>query len=247
MWNRRGNVPGQALTEPPSRQPRAGFHASTAASRCLHIGSRLPRRCAKDPVLHRRRVARESDTAGHSCCPATGNSSCGCAEGLGSAARGTRHPISGSAAASECPPGLRREPRTHPSSISPPMVWVANGRQAGDSGCQPRRRAARPPVTSGRDGTGRVRKTVGPNRIQPTRCRRVEGGAEGEAKGLSIGIARELGIRDTVKKHERRESTCGAISTDAEWPMIILSRAKLGTFMLATHPDIYLHSDNHRR
>ena len=43
--------------------------------------------------------------------------------------RGTHRPLTGSATTSECPPGLRRENHAlthHP--ISPPMVWVANGR-----------------------------------------------------------------------------------------------------------------------
>ena len=58
---------------------------------------------------------------------------------------------------------------------------------------------------SGRNGTGRVRKSVGPRRRKPTplqtaRWRAVQ---KAKRKGLSIrGIARELGIhRDTAKKY----------------------------------------------
>ena len=51
----------------------------------------------------------------------------------------------------------------------------------------------------------------------------VEGGAEGETEG-AVHAWNRPGVgytqRHGEKVHERRESTCGAISTDAERPMI---------------------------
>ena len=70
--------------------------------------------------------------------------------------------------------------------------------------------AEQPIYTTGRNGTGRVRKTVSPRRRKPTplqmaRWRAVQ---KAKRKGLSIrGIARELGIhRDTAKKYMNAES-----------------------------------------
>ena len=138
------------------------------------------------------------------------------------------------------------EPRTHPSSISPPMVWVANGRpnwrlwmpttmpsipspppvatgrdefaKLWVHGARSPRRCRRPggrrcehPIaTSGRNGTGRVRKAVGPRRKKPTplQTARWKAVQRAKRKGLSMrGIARELSIhRDTVKKYMNAES-----------------------------------------
>ena len=70
--------------------------------------------------------------------------------------------------------------------------------------------AVQPIYTTGRNGTGRVRRTVSPRRRKPTplqmaRWRAVQ---KAKRKGLSIrGIARELGIhRDTAKKYMNAES-----------------------------------------
>ena len=69
--------------------------------------------------------------------------------------------------------------------------------------------AEQPVATSGRNGTGRVRKTVGPRRRKPTPLQTARWKAVQKAKrrGLSMrGIARELGIhRDTVKKYMNAE------------------------------------------
>ena len=65
-------------------------------------------------------------------------------------------------------------------------------------------------ATSGRNGTGRVRKTVTPRRRKPTplQTARWKAVQKAKRKGLSMrGIARELGIhRDTVKKYMNAES-----------------------------------------
>ena len=70
--------------------------------------------------------------------------------------------------------------------------------------------AEQPVATSGRNGTGRVRKTVTPRRRKPTLLQTARWKAVQKAKrrGLSMcGIARELGIhRDTVKKYMNAES-----------------------------------------
>ena len=70
--------------------------------------------------------------------------------------------------------------------------------------------AEQPVATSGRNGTGRVRKTVGPRRRKPTplQTARWKAVQRAKRKGLSMrGIARELGIhRDTVKKYMNAES-----------------------------------------
>ena len=69
--------------------------------------------------------------------------------------------------------------------------------------------AEQPVATSGRNGTGRVRKAVGPRRKKPTplQTARWKAVQKAKRKGLSIrGIARELGIhRDTVKKYMNAE------------------------------------------
>ena len=70
--------------------------------------------------------------------------------------------------------------------------------------------AEHPIATSGRNGTGRVRKAVGPRRRRPTplQTARWKAVQKAKRKGLSMrGIARELGIhRDTVKKYMNAES-----------------------------------------
>ena len=70
--------------------------------------------------------------------------------------------------------------------------------------------AEHPIATSGRNGTGRVRKAVGPRRKKPTplQTARWKAVQKAKRKGLSIrGIARELGIhRDTVRKYLNAES-----------------------------------------
>ena len=70
--------------------------------------------------------------------------------------------------------------------------------------------AEHPIATSGRDGTGRVRKTATQRLRKPTPLQRARWKAVQKAKrkGLSIrGIARELGIhRDTVRKYMNAES-----------------------------------------
>ena len=70
--------------------------------------------------------------------------------------------------------------------------------------------AEQPVATSGRNGTGRVRKAVGPRRKKPTplQTARWKAVQKAKRKGLSIrGIARELGIhRDTVRKYLNAES-----------------------------------------
>ena len=69
--------------------------------------------------------------------------------------------------------------------------------------------AEQPVATSGRNGTGRVHKTVGPRRRKPTplQTARWKAVQRAKRKGLSIrGIARELGIhRDTAKKYMNAE------------------------------------------
>ena len=69
--------------------------------------------------------------------------------------------------------------------------------------------AEQPVATSGRNGTGRVRKAVGPRRKKPTplQTARWKAVQRAKRKGLSMrGIARELGIhRDTVKKYMNAE------------------------------------------
>ena len=64
--------------------------------------------------------------------------------------------------------------------------------------------------TSGRNGTGRVRKAAGQRRRKPTplQTARWKAVQKAKRKGLSLrGIARELGIhRDTVKKYINAES-----------------------------------------
>ena len=66
------------------------------------------------------------------------------------------------------------------------------------------------PISSGRNGTGRVRKAVSPRRRKPTPLQTARWKAVQKAKhkGLSIrGIARELGIhRETVRKYMNAES-----------------------------------------
>ena len=70
--------------------------------------------------------------------------------------------------------------------------------------------AEHPTATSGRNGTGRVRKAVGPRPRKPTplQTARWKAVQKAKRKGLSMrGIARELGIhRDTVKKYMNAES-----------------------------------------
>ena len=70
--------------------------------------------------------------------------------------------------------------------------------------------AEQPVATSGRNGTGRVRKAVGPRRKKPTplQTARWKAVQRAKRKGLSIrGIARELRIhRDTVRKYMNAES-----------------------------------------
>ena len=70
--------------------------------------------------------------------------------------------------------------------------------------------AEHPIATSGRDGTGRVRKTATLRRRKPTplQTARWKAVQKAKRKGLSIrGIARELGIhRDTVRKYMNAES-----------------------------------------
>ena len=70
--------------------------------------------------------------------------------------------------------------------------------------------AEQPVATSGRNGTGRVRKTMTPRRRKPTPLQTARWKAVQKAKreGLSIsGIARELGIhRSTAKKYMNAES-----------------------------------------
>ena len=70
--------------------------------------------------------------------------------------------------------------------------------------------AEQPVATSGRNGTERVRKTVGPRRRKPTPLQTARWKAVQKAKGRGLsmrGIARELGIhRDTVKKYMNAES-----------------------------------------
>ena len=72
------------------------------------------------------------------------------------------------------------------------------------------RDAEKPPGTSDRDGTERVRKAATPRRRKPTplQTARWKAVQKAKRKGLSIrGIARELGIhRDTVKKYMNAES-----------------------------------------
>ena len=69
--------------------------------------------------------------------------------------------------------------------------------------------AEQPVANSGRNGTGRVRKTMTPRRRKPTPLQTARWKAVQKAKrrGLSMrGIARELGIhRDTVKKYMNAE------------------------------------------
>ena len=69
--------------------------------------------------------------------------------------------------------------------------------------------AEQPVATSGRNGTGRVRKAVGPRRKKPTplQTARWKAVQRAKRKRLSMrGIARELGIhRDTVKKYMNAE------------------------------------------
>ena len=87
-----------------------------------------------------------------------------------------------------------------------------------------------PVATSGRNGTGRVRKNCDPatqeaHAAAEARWRRCRANAKGGCHG---GIARELGI------HRRRKSTtprghADGISTDAEWPMIDTIKSQLGT------------------
>ena len=109
------------------------------------------------------------------------------------------------------------EPHTHPSSISPPMVWVANGR--------PNWRLWKPTTkpSTQRDGTSSQSCGSTAQEAHAAADGQVEGGAEGEAKGAVHAWDRPgsgYTQRHGEKVHERRESTCGAISTDAEWPMI---------------------------
>ena len=100
------------------------------------------------------------------------------------------------------------EPHTHPLSISPPTVWVAKW-AAKLATLDANHDAEQPVATSGRNGTGRVRKAVGPRRKKPTplQTARWKAVQKAKRKGLSIrGIARELGIhRDTVKKYMNAE------------------------------------------
>ena len=133
------------------------------------------------------------------------------------------------------------EPRTHPSSISPPMVWVANGRPSWrlwmptttPSSPSP------PPAATARD---EFAKLWAAQEAHAAADGQVEGGAEGEAKGAVHAWDRPgAGYTQRLKKYMNAEISCGAISTDAEWDLI-LSRAKLGTFMLPTLT-FMLHSD----
>ena len=112
------------------------------------------------------------------------------------------------------------EPRTHPSSISPPMVWVANGMPnwrlwmptTMPSSPSP------PPVAT---VTGRVRKAVTSTAQEAHAAAdgQVEGGAEGEAQGAVHAWDRPgagYTQRHGEKVHEHREPTYGAISTDVD-------------------------------
>ena len=104
------------------------------------------------------------------------------------------------------------------------MVWVAKW-EAKLATLDANHDAEHPIATSGRNGTGRVRKAVGPRRKKPTplQTARWESGAEGKAQGTVH--SRDRPRAGHTQRHreevlERRESTSGAISTDAEWPMI---------------------------
>ena len=97
------------------------------------------------------------------------------------------------------------------------------GGQTGDSGCQPRCRAARRHLRSQRHGTSS--QNCGPTAQEAHAAAdgQVESGAESETQGTVHAWDRPgAGYiqRHGEKVHERREATCGAISTDAEWPMI---------------------------
>ena len=101
------------------------------------------------------------------------------------------------------------EPHTHPLSISPPMVWVANGRPSWRLWTPTTTPSipSPPPAATARD---EFAKTVGPRLRKPTplQTARWKAVQRAKRKGLSMrGIARELGIhRDTVKKYMNAES-----------------------------------------
>ena len=116
------------------------------------------------------------------------------------------------------------EPRTH-TIIHQPTNGLGSKWAAKLATLDANHDAEQPVATSGRDGTGRVRKTVGPRRRKPTplQTARWKAVQRAKRKGLSMrGIARDLGIhRDTVKKYMNAESPPVAPSRlTSEWPMI---------------------------
>ena len=101
------------------------------------------------------------------------------------------------------------EPYIHLSLICPPTDLVENGWTDWPT-LDAIHDAEKPPDTSDRNGTERVRKAATQRRRKPTplQTARWKAVQKAKRKGLSMrGIARELGIhRDTVKKYMNAES-----------------------------------------
>ena len=156
-------------------------------------------------------------------------SSCGCARRTGRYAWqcSTRDAIIPSQEAPPRPSVLRgfAGRTTHSPIIHQPTNGLGSKWAAKLATLDANHDAEQPVATSGRDGAGRVRKTVTSTAQEAHAAAdgQVEGGAEGEAKGTVHAWDRPgagYTQRHGEKVHERREPTCGAISTDAEWPMI---------------------------
>ena len=98
---------------------------------------------------------------------------------------------------------------THSPIIHQPTNGLGSKWEAKLATLDANHEAEQPAATSGRNGTGRVRKAVGPRRKKPTplQTARWKAVQRAKRKGLSMrGIARELGIhRDTVKKYMNAE------------------------------------------
>ena len=106
------------------------------------------------------------------------------------------------------------------------------GGQAGDSGRQPRCRAAHRHLRSQQHGTSSQNSETAVRKPTPLQTARWKAVQRAKRKGLSIrGIARELLHRDTVRKYMNAESPPNDLRTH------LLSRNELGWSLTDIYPE----------
>ena len=221
-------LPARPRSTTPTVCWKTSFHASTVASRCRRGSRKSPiapwttgcvwtGSCAK----YRRRVARDNTVRYRwrtlqllpgTDRPTYAGAAVDVLEGLDDslAVQHEEHIIP----SQEAPPrpsvlrGFARR-TTHSPIINQPTNGLGTKWEAKLATLDANHDAEHPIATSGRNGTGRVRKAVGPRRKKPTplQTARWKAVQKAKRKGLSIrGIARELGIhRDTVRKYLNAE------------------------------------------